>query len=72
MTRLVQTHHARMDALPRTMGGRLVHAGRRVRRLVNTASTTAELFPPVVLVGALALYFYILACMGNGGEGPTP
>lgn len=72
MTRMIQTHHARLDAMPRTMGGRLSRVGRSVRRIVGTAGATAELFPPVMLVGGLALYFYILACIGGGGEGASP
>lgn len=72
MTRMIQTHHARLDAMPRTMGGRISRAGRSLRRIVGTAGATAELFPPVMLVGGLALYFYILACIGGGGEGTAP
>ena len=72
MTRLMETQHVRMEAMPRTLGGKLTSYGRKVRRLVNGASVTAELFPPVVLVSALALYFYIIACMGNGPDGSTP
>jgi hypothetical protein len=72
MTRMVQTHHVRIEKLPRTLGGRLSCMGRKVRRALDGATVTAEIFPPVVLVSALALYFYILACMGSGGDGPSP
>lgn len=72
MTRMIRTRHVHMDALPRTFGARMTRMGRKVRRFMDTASVTAELFPPVVLVGGLALYFYILACIGNGGDGAAP
>jgi len=71
MVRLIETPQGRLEALPRTLPGRMSSVGRKVRRIMTTASVTAELFPPVVLVSALALYFYIVACMG-GGDGPRP
>ena len=72
MTRMITTPHARLYETPRTTGGRLATIGRTAKRVVGTASATAEMFPPVVLLGGLALYFYIIACMGNGADGTTP
>lgn len=71
MTRMMPAIRTNQLRPPRRMGGRISTMGSRVRRVVDLGVMTAEVFPPVVLAGGLALYFYMLACMGQEGEGTS-
>jgi hypothetical protein len=68
MTRMMPALMTGGPGRDRIFTGRIGRTGRRVTRAVELGAATVELFPPVVLVGGLALYFYMLACMDRGGE----
>lgn len=58
--------------MPRTFGAKITTMGHSVRRVVDLGTVTAQVFPPVILATGLALYFYMLACMGQSGDGTSP
>ncbi len=72
MTRMMPAFRTARRASPRTLGSNVGTLGRGIRRALDLGAVTVEVFPPVVLVTGLALYFYMLACMGHQASPASP
>jgi hypothetical protein len=68
---MMQTPHARLQESRFVTSGRLSRIGRRTRSIKNMAGIPVEMFPPLALLSALAIYMIVVAAVGGSG-GATP
>lgn len=71
MTRMMQQHGSRLEATRFTPASRLALTRQRARRIKNMVGIPLEVFPPIALLSALAIYLVVVAAVG-GGTGGAP
>ena len=71
MTWMMKQLGNRRDSSRFTTAARLSLLQRRTRRIKNMAAIPVEVFHPIALLSALAIYLFIVSSVG-GGSGGAP